>query len=126
MMDIQPKVFKSNYEMNFIVSPELSEADYKKVVGKFVDMVKKADGEVTNIENWGVRKLAYPISRKTNGYYAYVEFTTYGDFIQKLEKEFKYDENVLRYLTVRLNKHAFAYNNKRREQGFGMRQNMGK
>lgn len=126
MMDIQPKVFKNNYEMTFIVTPEVSEADYKTVVSKFTGMVKEADGEVTSIENWGVRKLAYPISKKTNGYYCYVEFSAFGTLIQKLEKEFKYDENILRYLTVSLNKHALAYNDRRREQGMGMRATLNK
>jgi small subunit ribosomal protein S6 len=68
-----------------------------------------------------MRKLAYPIERKTNGYYAYVEFQGNGEFIEKLERNYRYDDQVIRYLTVKLEKHALAFNVKRREQGFGLR-----
>jgi small subunit ribosomal protein S6 len=120
-MDIKPEEFKRNYETTFIITPELAEAESKKTVDRFVKMIQEDGGEIINIERWGVRKLAYPIERKSSGYYALVEFTAFGTFIEKLEKEFKYDETILRYLTVKLEKHGVEYNNKRRELGFGMR-----
>lgn len=120
-MDITPKVFKTNYETTFIVVPELSESEQREVSDKFINLIKENGGEVTNIEQWGLRKLAYPINAKYNGYYTFVEFTALGELIHKLEREYGYDEKVLRFLTVKLDKHAVAYNQKRREHGFGMR-----
>ncbi|MCL4137622.1 UNVERIFIED_CONTAM: hypothetical protein GTU68_026783 [Idotea baltica] len=120
-MDIKPKSFPSEYETTFILNPELSEGEHKQAVDKIVQLIKEDGGKVHNIEQWGMRKLAYPIERKTNGYYAYIEFKGNGEFIEKLERNYRYDDQVLRYLTVKLEKHALAFNVKRREQGFGLR-----
>jgi len=71
-------------------------------------------------ENWGLRKLAYPINKKTTGFYHLFEYTAdNGDLVQKLEVEFIRDERVLRFLTVSLDKYAIAYAEKRRKEGFG-------
>lgn len=106
------------YEMTFIVVPNISEAEYKKVAGKFESMVTESGGKIINTEHWGQKKLAYPIRRNTSGYYCYVEFSSTGDLISKLEREFGYDEKILRYLTVKLDRHALEYNNKRRSGSF--------
>jgi small subunit ribosomal protein S6 len=110
---------KVSYETTFLVIPELSEADYKKVTKKFEDLIAKGGGEVTNIEHWGQKKLAYDIERRMNAYYCYIEFTSPTTVIPKMEQEFIYDESVIRFLTVRVDKHHAAFNKKRREQGFG-------
>jgi small subunit ribosomal protein S6 len=110
---------KVSYETTFLVSPELSETDYKKVTKKFEDLITKGGGEVTNIEHWGQKKLAYPIEKRLNAYYCYVEFTSPAAVIAKMEQEFLYDESVIRFLSVRVEKHHAAFNKKRREQGFG-------
>lgn len=120
-MNIKPKRFKNHYETTFIVTQKLSESEQREVVEKFLNLIKTNEGEVTNVEQWGLRKLAYPINADYNGYYTYVEFTAFGELIQKLEREYGYDERVIRNLTVRLDKHSAAFNDRRREQGFGMR-----
>ena len=120
-MDIKPKAFPNEYETTFILTPELPEGEHRQSVDKYVNLIKENGGKVHNIEHWGLRKLAYPIERKTSGYYAYVEFSGPGDFIDKLEQTYRYDDSVIRYLTVKLDKHALAFNKKRREQGFGLR-----
>jgi len=120
-MDIQPKSFQNEYETTFILIPDLPEDEHKKAVDKYVALIKDNGGEVHNIEHWGMRKLAYPIERKTNGYYAYIEFRGDAKFIPKMEQAFRYDDQVIRYLTVKLSKHHLAFNKKRREQGFGLR-----
>ena len=120
-MDIQPKTFPSEYETTFILTPELPEAEHKKAVDKFVKMIQEDGGVIHNVEHWGLRKLAYPIARRTNGYYAFVEFQMMGDFVPKLEQAYRYDDQVIRYLTVKLDKHSLAFNKKRREQNFGLR-----
>ena len=125
VMDIKPKKFRNNYETTFIVAGDLTEQDQKDVSEKFLNIMKEAEAEILSVEHWGLRKLAYPINAKHNGYYTLVEFNSFGELIEKLEREFRYDERVIRFLTVRLDKHAVAYNIKRREQGFGMRQKLG-
>jgi small subunit ribosomal protein S6 len=110
---------KVAYETTFLVTPELNDAGYKEVAKKFEELIKKNGGEVTNIEHWGLKQLAYPIARHSNAFYCYMEFTAPPKMIQKLEQEYVYDERVIRYLTVRVEKHHAAFNKKRREQGFG-------
>lgn len=120
-MDIKPKSFNSEYETTFILTPDLSGDEQKQAVDKIVNLIKDNGGTVHNREHWGVRKLAYPIARKTSGFYVYIEFNAPGELIPKLEQTYRYDDQVIRYLTVKLEKHALAYNKKRREQGFGLR-----
>ncbi|MDP5169708.1 MAG: 30S ribosomal protein S6 [Bacteroidia bacterium] len=120
-MDIQPKKFKQEYETTFILLPDLPEGEHQQAVDKFVKMIQESTGTVHNIEHWGIRKLAYPIQRKTTGYYAFVEFQADPEFIAKLDQSYRYDDQVIRYLTVKLEKHAFEFNKKRRELGFGTR-----
>jgi small subunit ribosomal protein S6 len=117
---------KVSYETTFLVVPELSEADYKKVAKKFEDLITKGGGEVTNIEHWGQKKLAYPIEKRHNAYYCYMEFTSPASVIPKLEQEYLYDESLIRFLTVRVEKHHAAFNKKRREQGFGKKKEVTK
>jgi len=107
------------YETTFILSPELTEDEYKSMVAKFIKILTDQQAEILNTEYWGIKKLAYPIQKRGSGYYTYIEFKSPMEAIQKVETEFGYDEKVLRYLTVSLDKHAVAYNKKRREQGFG-------
>ena len=117
---------KVSYETTFLVVPELSEADYKKVAKKFEDLIVKGGGEVTNIEHWGQKNLAYDIERRRNAYYCYMEFTSPTAVVAKMEQEFIYDESVIRFLTVRVEKHHAAFNKKRREQGFGKKKEVAK
>lgn len=125
-MDIKPKKFTNEYETTFILNPELSEDEQKQAVDTIVQLIKDNDGKVHNIEHWGIRKLTYPIGKRTNGYYTYIEFMASGEFISRLERDFRYNEQVMRYLTVKLDKHSLAFNKKRREQGFGLRKDLKK
>ncbi|RMG26839.1 MAG: 30S ribosomal protein S6 [Bacteroidetes bacterium] len=123
-MDIKPKKFKNEYETTFILNPDLPEDGRKKAVDKIVQLIKDNDGTVHNLEHWGMRRLAYPIAKRNSGYYVFIEFNAYSEFIKRLERDFRYDEDIIRYLTVKLDKHALAFNKKRREQGFGMRKEL--
>ncbi len=67
-----------------------------------------------NEEEWGVRKLAYPIEKKSTGYYVLVEFDGEASLVKKLETAFRRDDNVLRFLVFRLDKYAAEYAAKRR------------
>ena len=106
----------NNYETVFILNPVLSETQVEEAVQKFVDIVKTYKGSITSQENWGLKKLAYPIENKKSGFYHLFEFTAIHEAIEPLEVELKRDERVMRYLTVKLDKHALAWAEKRRKR----------
>ncbi|MBL6445119.1 30S ribosomal protein S6 [Fulvivirga sp. 29W222] len=107
-----------NYETVFILNPVLSEEQMKDTVKKFVQVLTEGDAEVINEEQWGLRKLAYPIQHKSTGFYNLVEFKADPQLVDKLETEFRRDEAVMRFLTTALDKHALEYNEKRRKGAF--------
>ncbi|MDR2425009.1 MAG: 30S ribosomal protein S6 [Prevotellaceae bacterium] len=104
----------THYETVFIVTPVLSEAQIKETVKKYQDFIAGNGGAIVHHEDWGLRKLAYPIQKKTTGFYYLVEFTSEGELISKLETQFRRDEKILRFLTFRMDKHALAYAEKKR------------
>ena len=106
----------NNYETVFILTPDLSEAQVKEAVAKFVGILKGESAEIVNEENWGLKKLADTIQKKTTGYYQLVEFKAQPETIAVLETQFRRDENVLRFLTFRQDKFAAAYAEKRRSR----------
>ncbi len=99
----------NNYETVFILTPVLSEGQVEEAVNKFVDLLKDKGCEIVAKENWGLKKLAYPIQLKKNGFYTLVEFQGEGTVVADLETAFKRDERVIRYLTTKLDKHAVEY-----------------
>lgn len=108
-------MYLNNYETVFILTPVLSEPQMKDTVEKFVGLLKEAGSEIVNEESWGLKKLAYPIQKKKTGFYQLVEFKADPSIIAKLELEYKHDERVMRFLTVKLDKYANAYAQKRRK-----------
>ncbi len=107
-----------NYETVFILNPVLSEDQAKDTVEKFVNVLKKANADVINIEQWGLKKLAYPINKKSTGFYNLIEFTADAQVINSLETEYRRDESIMRFLTTALDKHAVVYNERRRKGEF--------
>ena len=104
----------NKYETVFILTPVLSDAQMKEAVEKFVKVLTDNGASIVNEEAWGLRKLAYPIQKKTTGFYNLVEFDAQPDIVKKLETAFRRDERVLRFLTFRLDKYAAEYAAKRR------------
>ncbi len=107
-----------NYETVFILTPVLSENQMKDTVTKFKKVLKENNGKITNDEEWGLRKLAYPIQHKSTGFYNLFEFEAEPSVIKPFETELRRDEKVMRFLTVALDKHAMEYNEKRRKGEF--------
>ena len=112
-------IFKSNnmlkqYETVFIATPVLSDSQMKEAVAKYTDLIKENGGEIVCDEDWGLKKLAYPIQKKTTGFYHLIEFKANPEFIAKLEINFKRDERIIRFQTVSMDKHAIAYAERRR------------
>ena len=104
----------NQYETVFIATPVLSEPQIKEAVKKFRDIIRENGGELIHEEDWGMKKLAYPIQKKSTGFYHMFEFKSDTQFISKLETDFRRDERIIRFMTVRLDKYAAAYSEKRR------------
>ena len=102
------------YETVFILTPVLSEDQMKETVEKYKNFLQEHGAEIVYTHNWGMRKLAYPIRKKTTGMYYLIEFNAEGSLIADLEVAYKRDERLLRFLTVSLDKYASAYNEKKR------------
>ena len=106
----------NRYETVFILTPVLSEDQTKEAVTKFKDLLKKGRGKIRHEESWGMRKLAYPIQKKSSGFYHLIEFESDPEFIAKLETEYRRDERVIRFLTVAMDKHHISFAEKRRDR----------
>lgn len=104
----------NHYETVFIATPVLSEAQMKEAVVKFRSFIAENGGEIVHEESWGLRKLAYPIQKKTTGFYHLLEFKAAGELVDKLETQYRRDERIIRFLTVRLDKYAVEYAEKKR------------
>ena len=105
----------NQYETVFILTPVLSDAQMKEAVDKFKDYLTANGAEIVNEEAWGLRKLAYPIQKKSTGFYCLFEFKGEPTIVKKLETAYRRDERVLRFLTFRLDKYAVEYAEKRRK-----------
>jgi small subunit ribosomal protein S6 len=104
----------NHYETVFILTPVLSDAQMKEAVEKFKLMLSNSGATITNEENWGLRKLAYPIQKKSTGFYCLLQFDAEAKVIADLETNYRRDERVLRFLTFRLEKYAYEYAEKRK------------
>ena len=104
----------NKYETVFILTPVLSDDQMKETVEKFKSVLTDNGGKIENEENWGLRKLAYPIENKNTGFYTLIEFEGEPTIVDKLETAFRRDEKVIRFLTFRLDKYAAEYAIKRR------------
>jgi small subunit ribosomal protein S6 len=108
----------NQYETVFIMTPVLSDEQMKETVSKFEKILLEHGCEIIHQENWGMKRLAYPISKKSSGFYHLIEFKAEGSFVKELEIQYKRDERIMRFLTVALDKDAIAYSQKRRENKF--------
>ncbi|MEG1555222.1 MAG: 30S ribosomal protein S6 [Bacteroidales bacterium] len=104
----------NQYETVFIMTPVLSEEQMKETVKKFENILTEKGAEIIHQENWGLRRLEYPIQKKSSGFYHLFEFKAAGDVVKELELQYRRDERIMRYLSVSLDKHAIAYSEKRR------------
>jgi small subunit ribosomal protein S6 len=106
-----------HYETVFILTPVLSDDQAKEAAKKIKKTITDLGAKVIHEENWGLKKLAYPIQKKTTGFYHLIEFTTENiNAVNDLEVTFKRDERILRFLTVSLDKYAIEYSEKRKNK----------
>ena len=106
----------NQYETVFILTPVLSDDQTKETVEKFKKVLTDKGAEIVNEEAWGLKKLAYQIEKKTSGFYFLMEFKAEPEVIKTLETAFRRDEKVIRFQTVKLEKYAIEYAEKRRKK----------
>ena len=104
----------NHYETVFILTPVLSDDQMKETVAKFKKLLTDNGAEILNEEAWGLKKMAYAIEKKSTGFYCLLEFTAEPSVINTLETGYRRDEKVIRYMTVKLDKYAAQYAEKRR------------
>ncbi len=105
-----------NYEVTFIVDPVLSGDEVKATAQKYVDHLQGNKCNIVHVDEMGLRKLTYEINRRHSGYYYCVEFQSEtGEILDPLELDLRRDENVMRFLTIRLDKYGVKYNEDKRE-----------
>ena len=93
-------------KIDFVTAP-----DFEKII-------EDNGGEIVYEEDWGLKKLAYPIQKKSTGFYELFEFTAEPEVVDLLETQFRRDERIIRFLTVKMDKYAQAYAEKRRNKAF--------
>ena len=99
----------TNYETVTIFTPVLTESEMQERTSSLVDFLKENGAEITHIDSWGMKKLAYPIQKKTTGFYFIIEYQAPADIIKKLDVRFKRDTDVLRALNVKLDQWGVQY-----------------
>ncbi len=92
------------YETIYIVHPDLGDEDIKVLSGKVQDVISSLKGECYRLEDWGMRKLAYPLKKQARGRYFYLNFEGSPALIAELERRLRLDDKVLRYQSVKLEK----------------------
>ncbi|MCQ2185987.1 MAG: 30S ribosomal protein S6 [Bacteroidales bacterium] len=104
------------YETVFIATPVLSESQMKEAAAKYTTYLTERGAEIVSEENWGLKQLAYPINKKTTGFYYLIEFKADTQLIARLETQYRRDERIMRFLTFAMDKDAVAYAEKRRNK----------
>ena len=106
----------NQYETVFILTPVLSDEQMKEAVEKFKKILTDKGAEILNEETWGLKKMAYAIQKKSTGFYCLLEFKAEPEVINTLETGYRRDERVIRFMTVKLDKFAAQYAEKRRNK----------
>lgn len=92
------------YESLFILNPALDDAEVKKVIDKVEGYIKKGEGEVLKVDNWGKKKLAYEVKKQKKGNYILLNFKAGAGAISEIERSLKLTDPVMKFLIIRLDK----------------------
>ena len=93
---------QNTYELTYIVNSVISDEQVKDLISRITAYISEAGGEIIEVDEWGQRRLAYPIQKKRNGYYVNMYFRSTGTIVPRLERALEIDDNVLRYMTLRM------------------------
>ncbi|HCK22799.1 MAG TPA: 30S ribosomal protein S6 [Bacteroidetes bacterium] len=109
----------NQYETVIVLTPVLSDDEAKRSLDVYKEMLTGLGAEMVHEERWGLKQLAYPIKKKTTGIYFVIEYKADANVVAKLELQFNRDEQMLRYLTIRLDKFSLDYNERKRRGEIG-------
>lgn len=115
---------KIMYESAVLISAALEEDQIQSIISRIKELISSNDGEITDVEDWGRKRLAYMIKKSKIGYYIIFQFNAYPQIISTLEKFYKLDENILRYLTIKLTKNALEQFEKNKAQSLAEANNV--
>ena len=90
------------YETIVILKPSLGEAENQAIIDRAIGTIEEFEGSIVKIDKWGLRKTAYPIMKETQGYYVYMQYAGQPAAVDEMERVFRIDEKVMKYLTVKL------------------------
>lgn len=106
---------QNQYETSLIMTPVLSDEAVKKLMTRYKEMIEADGGKIIADDFWGLKPMAYPIQKKTTGIYSIMEWSGPTDLVAKLEGQFRIDENLMRFMTIRLDKYSIDYNERKRK-----------
>ena len=115
---------KKMYESAVLINAALEEDQIQSIISRIKELISSNDGEITDIEDWGRKRLAYMIKKSKIGYYIIFQFNAYPQIISTLEKFYKLDENILRYLSIKLTKNALEQIEKNKAQSLAEANNV--
>ena len=99
-------MIKKIYESVILLNAALEDEQIQSVIGRIKETITGNDGEIEEIEDWGRKRLAYTIKKSKIGYYVIFRFYAFPETIPTLERFYKLDESILRYLTIKLSQNA--------------------
>ncbi|MFZ2324487.1 MAG: 30S ribosomal protein S6 [Ignavibacteriaceae bacterium] len=97
---------RSVYESAILINAALDDQQIESIITRVKDLITNNGGEIRELENWGRKRLAYPVEKSKIGYYAIFRFDALGDIVAKLERAYSLDEQILRFVTLKLSKDA--------------------
>ncbi len=115
---------KKMYESAVLINAALEEDQIQSIISRIKELISSNDGEITDVEDWGRKRLAYMIKKSKIGYYIIFQFNAYPQIISTLEKFYKLDENILRYLSIKLTKNALEQIEKNKAQSLAEANNV--
>ena len=92
---------RNYYELTYILNPVLEDDQYEGIIEKFTGLIRDNDGEIDEVDEWGIRPFEFEMDGKSSGYYVNVYFTAPGELIEKLERALRISDHVMRYLTLK-------------------------
>lgn len=91
-----------HYETTYILRPNLGEEQFTEIIDRTNSIITGDGGSIINLDRWGLKKLAYEIKKEVQGYYVYLNYAAPGETIAEIERVFRIDDRLLRFLTVKI------------------------
>jgi len=106
---------KQSYESVVLINAALEDEQVETTITRIQETITSHGGEIIEIDKWGRKRLAYPIKKSKSGYYVVIRFESTTDLVATLERNYRLDENIIRYLTIALDKFALEAIAKQKE-----------